>query len=71
MYHVSWLFNVYMDAVMKELKMGMGGRRVRFQEDVKGWRLPSLLYRDELVLCDESEKVLRAIVLLRCVGDEV
>ena len=27
-----WLFNVYMDTVMKELKMGMGRRGVKFQE---------------------------------------
>ena len=25
-----WFFNVYMDAVMKEMKMGMGRRGVRF-----------------------------------------
>ena len=28
-----WLFNVYMDAVMKEVKMGMGRRGMRFQEE--------------------------------------
>ena len=28
-----WLFNVYMDAVMKKVKMGMGRRRVRFQDE--------------------------------------
>ena len=28
-----WIFNVYMDAVMKEVKMGMGRRGVRFLED--------------------------------------
>ena len=27
------LFNVYMDAVMKEVKIGMGRRGVRFLED--------------------------------------
>ena len=26
-----WLFNVYMGTVMKELKMGMGRKGVRFQ----------------------------------------
>ena len=34
-----WLFNVYMDAVMKELKMGMERRRVGFQEEGREWRL--------------------------------
>ena len=28
-----WLFNAYMDEVMKEVKMGMGRRGVRFLED--------------------------------------
>ena len=28
-----WLFNVYMDAVMKEVNKGMGRREVRFMED--------------------------------------
>ena len=28
-----WLFNVYMDTVIKEVKMGMGRRGVRFQEE--------------------------------------
>ena len=28
-----WLFNVYMDAVMKEVKVGMRRRGVRFQEE--------------------------------------
>ena len=27
-----WLFNVYMDAVMKEVKVGMRRRGVKFQE---------------------------------------
>ena len=29
----SWLLNVYKNGVMKEVKMGMGRRGVRFQED--------------------------------------
>ena len=28
-----WIFNVYIDVVMKELKIGMGRRGVRFQEE--------------------------------------
>ena len=42
-----WLFNVYMDAVMKEEKMGLGRKGVRFQEDRREWRLAGLLYADE------------------------
>ena len=56
------LFNVYMDVVMKELKMGIGRRGVRFQEEGREWRLPGLLYADDLVLYGESEEDLRLIV---------
>ena len=41
-----------MDTV-KEVKMGMGRRGVRFVEDGREWRLPGFLYADELVLCGE------------------
>ena len=37
-----WLFPVYMDAVMKEMKMGMVRRGVRFLEEGRQWRLPGL-----------------------------
>ena len=50
-----WLFNVYEDSLMKEVKMGMGRRRVRFQEEVKGKRLPGFLYADDLVLCGQRK----------------
>ena len=42
-----WLFNINIDAVMDE------GRECR---------LPNLLYADDLVLCDELEEDLRALV---------
>ena len=35
---------------------------MRFQEEGREWRLPSLLYTDDLVLCGESEEDLRTIV---------
>ena len=39
LYHVPWLFNVYMNAVMKEMKMGMGKMGVKFMEEGRKWRL--------------------------------
>ena len=57
-----WHFNVYMDAVMKEVKMGMGRWGVRFQEEGREWRLPFLSYEDDLVLCGEKEEDLRGMV---------
>ena len=62
MYHGLLALDVYTDAVMKEVKMGMGRRGVRFQEEGKEWRLHGLLYADDLFLCGESEEDLRAMV---------
>ena len=57
-----WLFNVNMDGVMKVEKMGMGRRGVSVLEDGREWRLPSLLYADDLVLCGESEEDLKVMM---------
>ena len=48
--------------VMKEFKMGMGRRRMRFQEEGRECRLSGLLYAEDLVLYAESEEDMRAIV---------
>ena len=57
-----WLFNVYMDGEMKEVKMGIGRRGVIFLEDEREWRLSGLLYANDLVLCGESKEDLRVMV---------
>ena len=57
-----WLFNVYMDPVMKEVKIGMGRRGARFLEEGREWRLTGLLYADDFVLCGELEEELRVMV---------
>ena len=49
-----WLFNVHMDVVMEEVIMGMRRR--------EEWRLPGLLYADDLVLCAKLEETLKAMV---------
>ena len=49
-----WLLNAYMDAVMKEVTMRVGG--------MGELGLPGLLYVDDLVLCGASEEDLRAMV---------
>src|SRR5678815_1029974 len=51
-----WLFNLYMDGVMKEFEVGMAGNGVRMMENGDEWRVPYLLYADDLVLCGESEE---------------
>ena len=52
---------------------GMGRKGVRFQEERREWRLPCLLYADDLVLCGESEEDLRAMVecFVEVLGGEV
>ena len=57
-----WLLSVYMDAVMKEVKIGIGRMGMRFIEEERGWRLLGLLYADNLVLWVESEDNLRTMV---------
>src|SRR5678816_1628876 len=57
-----WLFNLYMDGVMKEFEVGMAGNGVRMMENRDEWRVPYLLYADDLVLCGESEESLRGLV---------
>ena len=57
-----WLFNLYLDGVIKEVKIGMGRRGVSFLEIGRKWRLPSLLNADDLTLCGESDEDLRVIV---------
>ena len=48
-----------MNAVMKEVKMGMGRMGVRFMEEGREWKLPDLLYVSDLLLCFELEEDLR------------
>ena len=51
-----------MDAVLKEVKMGMGRRGARFREEGREWRLLGLLCADDLLLWGESEEDLKAMV---------
>ena len=61
-----WLFNVYMGAVTKEVKIGMERRGVIFLEEGREWRLPGLLDADDLVLYSDSEEDLRVMVERFC-----
>ena len=47
---------------MKEVKVGMERMGVRFLEEGREWRLPGLLYANDLVLCGESEEDLKVMV---------
>ena len=43
-----WLFNLYMDGVMKEMLGGVDGEGVRMVVNRREWRIPCLLYADDL-----------------------
>ena len=49
-------------AMIKEVKIGMGKRGMRFREEGREGRLPGIFYANDLVLCSESEEDLMAIV---------
>ena len=51
-----------MDAVVKEVKLGMGRMGVRFLEKGRVWRLPGHLYADDPILYGESEEDLKVMV---------
>ena len=51
-----------MDVVLKEMKMEIGRTGVRFLEEGSEWRLPGLLFADDLILCDESKIHQRAMM---------
>ena len=57
----SWFFNVYMDAMMKEVKVKMERIGVRFLEEGRKWRFPGLSYANDWVLGGESEKYLKVM----------
>ena len=47
---------MYMDAVMKDVKVEIGRMGMRFLDAGREWRLPGLLYAHHFVLCGESEE---------------
>src|SRR5678816_4114816 len=57
-----WRSNLYMDEVMKKLEVGVTRDSVRMMENEREWRVPNLLYEDDLVLWRESEESLRGLV---------
>ena len=62
-----WLFNVYINPLKKEVKMGRGSSGMTFLEDGREWRFPALLYACDLFLCggkaeeDDGGTVCRAV----------
>ena len=57
-----WDFNVYMNTVMKDVKMRVGRMEVRFLEEGREYRLHILLCANYLVLCSGLEEDLKGIL---------
>jgi len=57
-----WLFNVYMDGVIREMKAKLGKVGAKLNVEGEDWWLITSLFADDSVLMAESEKELQKIV---------
>ena len=58
-----WLFNVYMDGVVREVNMRVQGRGLEMIDGMgRGWRMNQLLYADDTVLIDDSKENLQHLL---------
>ena len=57
-----WLFNIFMDGVMKEVKMRIRNEGAGLMKDGIEWKIPACLYADDAVLFAESEEELQRMV---------
>ncbi len=57
-----WLFNIYMDGVIREVKGKVGEVGVRMYDEGRKWVLNSILFADDTVLIAESESDLQNLV---------
>ncbi len=57
-----WLFNIYMDGVMRKVKGKVGEAEVRLYDEGRKWVLNSILFADDTVLIAESERNLQNLV---------
>ena len=57
-----WLFNLYMEGVMREVNARVMGKGVRLEHSGYEWRINSLIYADDTVLLAETEEGLRRMV---------
>ncbi len=58
-----WLFNVYMDGVVREVNARMLGRGLSLvNSDGREWNLSQLLFADDMALVADSEGRCRQLV---------
>ena len=61
MYHVSMDFNVN-GWFNERSENDIGRMEMRFRKEKRIWKLPGPMYANDLVLCNESEEDLRAVI---------
>ncbi len=57
-----WLFNIYMDGVMREVKGKVGEVGVKLYNEKRKWVLNSILFADDTMLIAENENDLQKLV---------
>ena len=57
-----WLFNVYMDGVIREMKAKSGVLGAKLMNEESEWRMITSLFADDTVLFAESEEELQRVV---------
>ncbi len=57
-----WLFNVFMDGVVREMKAKIGNLGEEMSTDDTKWKLNTMLFTDDTVLLAKSEKDLQRLV---------
>ena len=57
-----WLFNVFMDGVMKEVRMRINGMGIGLERDGIEWTLSDLMYADDVVFMAKSERELSVMI---------
>ena len=64
-----WLFNIYMDGVMREMKGKVGEVGVRMYAEGRKWMPNSILFADDTVLIAENESDLQNLVIVYVRGE--
>jgi len=60
---LPWLFNLFMDGVVREVKARAGDVGIELCMDEAKWKLNTLLFADDTVLVAENERDLQKLVL--------
>lgn len=58
---LPWLFNLFMDGIMREVSARVFGRGVEFQHNGHEWEINDLLHEDDTVLVAALPKSLQRL----------